>query len=81
MQIKGAHFNMMCGRMMLGEIIRSVGSAPPPIYYELSLTDTVTDPIKSHVDCFGTALLDSVCCESDGGAVVGDNWCGGLEVP
>ena len=45
---------------MLSEIIGSVGFAGPPIDLELSLADTVTDPIKAHIHGFGSFLLDGL---------------------
>ena len=61
---------MMCGRMMFGEVIGLVLASRPPIDVILSLANTIPDPIKAHVDCFGAFLLDGVGEDADGRAVV-----------
>ncbi len=37
---------------------------------ELILSDTVANPMKSHVDCLAALLLDGVICKSNGRCVV-----------
>ena len=59
-----AHESMMARRMMFGEVIREVGRAFLPIDMKLALGDSVLDPIKSHVDCLGSTLLDGFVGES-----------------
>ena len=52
-----------------------------PVDLKLSLSDTIANPIKSHVDGFGAPLFDRVGGDSAGSVVVGDNRRGGLGVP
>ena len=56
---------------MFGEIIRLVEDSFFPIDVELLLADSVTDPVKTHVDSFGAFLFDSVVGDAGGSAVVG----------
>ena len=56
---------------MLGEVVGQVVGSFAPEDEELALLDAVPDPIKTHVDGFGSALLDGVVCDSRSGGVVG----------
>ncbi len=60
----------MGGRVMLGVIIGKVVRPRPPVDQELSLACPVLDPIKTHVDCFGSFLFDGVIGETFGSGVV-----------
>jgi hypothetical protein len=46
--------------MVFGEIIHAVVTAFFPTNYKLALADTVANPVKAHVDGFGSFLLLSV---------------------
>ena len=46
------HMLMMPCRMMLGKIISHIFDAFLPIYIDLTILDSVLNPIKSHSDCF-----------------------------
>ena len=63
---------------MFGKIISSVQNSSFPVDVELSLAHPVADPIEAHVDGFGAFLFDGVVGNSGGGAVVSNNWGGGL---
>ena len=51
-------------------IITSVVVAGFPIYFELALSASVTDPIETHIDGLGAFLFDGVRGKSYGGGVV-----------
>jgi hypothetical protein len=60
---------MMCGGMMLGEIISKVGGSWSPVNIELFLCYAILDPVESHIHCFGFLLFD---------LFVGKTVCGGV---
>ena len=64
--------------MMLGKIIGTIGFAFIPENLELALADAITDPIKAHIDGFGSLLLDGVSCNATGSIVVGRHRSGWL---
>ena len=55
---------------MLGEVVRKIVRAASPVYVELALLDSVLDPVESHVDGLGAALLDGVVGDTRGTRVV-----------
>ena len=63
------------GMMMFGEIVGLVEGALSPDDVELALADVIADPIKTHVDGFGSFLFDGVSGDAFGGAVVGLHGC------
>ena len=63
---------------MLGEVVSEVCFTGRPVDVELSLFDSVSNPIESHVDCLGLVLLDGSICDSISSAVVGSDWSCGL---
>ena len=65
---------------MLREVVREVFGAWSPNYLELSLSGTVSQPVKLHVDCFGAALFDGVVEDAFGTFVVSSDHCGRLVV-
>jgi len=67
--------------MMLCEIIGAIGGTWPPKNVKLSLTHAIADPIKAHVNGFGSLLLDHVIGDATGGAVVRLEWHGRLYMP
>ena len=71
---------MVRGRMVFREIIRAVETAFFPTNDKLALVDMITNPIKAHLDGFGSFLFDSVVGNAGGGAVVGLDGGGGLGV-
>ena len=56
--------------MVFCMIITSVVVDGFPIYFELALSTSVTDPIETHIDGLGTFLFDGVRGKSYGGGVV-----------
>ena len=78
MEIRGANLLMMGRWVMFSEIISFVQNASSPINVELALADAVANPIKAHVECFGSFLFDRVVGDSRGGTVVGLNGSGRL---
>ena len=59
---------------MFGEVISLVEFSFFPIDDELSLPDTVADPIESHVDSFGSLLFDSLIGNARSSIVVCEHW-------
>jgi hypothetical protein len=59
-------------RVVFSVIVGSVELAFNPVDLELILSDTVTAPVKAHVDRFGSFLFDRVVGDSCGGTIVGD---------
>ena len=46
----------------------------------MPLANPVADPIKMHVQCFGSALFDCVVCDAGGAGIVGLDGGGGLRM-
>ena len=55
--------------MVFCMIITSVVVAGFPIYFELALSTSVTDPIETHIDGLGDSLFDGVRDECYGSGV------------
>ena len=68
--IIGSLVYVMFWAMMFGEIICKVCFASFPVDAELPLTDSVLDPIESHVHCLGSFGFDCVVGDSFGGCIV-----------
>ena len=65
---------------MFGEVISEVVGAFAPVDEKLSLGDTVADPIKTHIHCFGSTLFDGVVADAGGAGVVRLDGSSGLRV-
>ena len=65
---------------MFREVICEVFGAFSPVDEKLALFDAISDPIKSHVHCFGTTLFDGLVADAGCAGVVGLNGSGGLRV-
>jgi hypothetical protein len=61
---------MMCGCVVLGVIIALVIGSGAPVDEKLSLIDAITNPVKTHFHCAGSALFDGVVGNPGGGRVV-----------
>jgi hypothetical protein len=48
----------MGGGMMLGKVVGEIVFTGTPMDDELTLLDSIADPVETHVNCFGSALLD-----------------------
>jgi len=66
--------------MLLGDVVRKIGDPALPVDLELALHHPVTDPVETHVDGLGAALLDSVARDAPGAFIVGDEEGGWLIV-
>ena len=60
--------------MVLGEVIGEISFTALPVDSELSLADPVSDPIKSHINGFGSLDFGGVIGETHSRGVVADNW-------
>ena len=74
LDVDGASYTVMLVGMMFGEVVGAVADAAAPVDDELSLPDTIANPIKTHVHSFGAFLFDGVIGDARGSAVVGDDW-------
>lgn len=73
MDVDRVHSSVMSQRMVLGEVVGKVGCSRFPVDGVLASLDTITKPVESHVDGFGTTLLDGVVEDASGiGVVYGD---------
>jgi hypothetical protein len=79
-EVDGSHFFVVGGGEVLGEVVSMVGFSWAPDNLVLALFDAVLEPIKAHVDGFGTALFDGAIEDPLSTFVVCANWCGGLWV-
>ena len=55
---------------MFTEVVREISGSRAPVYKEHILIDTVTDPIKLHVDRFCSFLFEVGVCKADGRRIV-----------
>ena len=67
--------------MVLGVIFAQFSDDGLPVDEEPTLACAVTYPIKAHVYCLQSFLLDGVVGEAVGGGVVDLDWNGRLWVP
>ena len=76
MQVDGTMLAVVGGAVMFGEVIGSIIFSLAPVNDELVLFDSVTDPIETLVDGFGSTLFYSVVGDSSGSAVIclDDSW-------
>ena len=66
--------------MVLGKVVRLVGRARLPVYSELALLDSISDPVESHIHRFGAFCLNGFVGDTLSCGVVGLDRCGGLWV-
>ena len=66
--------------MVLCSVVAMVVFPGIPIDSELSLFHPVTEPIESHVDCFGSFLFNGIVDDTSRGTVVRFEWSGRLFV-
>ena len=55
---------------MFGEVIRQIDAAFAPINEKLALSDAIPNPIKTHVDGFGSTLFDGIVEDSRRSAII-----------
>ena len=70
MDVSGADLAVMHGGMMFGEVVTQVVSTFAPVHEELSLSNTVLNPIKAHVHGFGLALSHSTIGDASSTGIV-----------
>ena len=66
MDVVRSHCLVMAWRVKLGEEVTEIDMGRSPINMKLFLFHPVPDPVKSHVDGAGLALLDCVVSQSHG---------------
>jgi hypothetical protein len=59
---------------MLGEVIGFIENYFLPVDDKLALACTVMNPVKAHIDCFGSLEPDGVIGDARGHSAVGGNW-------
>ena len=59
----------MCGGVGFGEVVRKVGVSSFPKDDELALLDAILNPVESHDDGFGAALLEIHVGNTSSGSV------------
>ena len=64
--------------MIFADVVSIVTVTWPLIDHELVLTDTVPDPVKTHVESFCSLLLYSIVREAYRSCVIDLDWCGRL---
>ena len=74
------HQLMMFSRMMLGDVVGQVGFSWFPVHLELVLFDSVSDPVKPHVNGLGSLNFNIVIGNPTGSGVVDKDWCCWLRV-
>ena len=72
---------MMCGRMVLGEIVSIVLGAWFPENVELALIYTIAHPVKTHVNGFGALDFYVIVGNSCSCGVVDLDWSCWLGMP
>ena len=58
---------------MFAEVVGAIGFTFSPVYFELSLSDAVSDPVELHVDGFRSFLFHGIHGNTGCRAVVSDN--------
>ena len=76
LEVRGTHLLVMRGRVAFGEVVGIVVLAAFPVDSELTLSDSVADPIEPHVHGFGAFGFDRVVGNSGCYLVIGDYICG-----
>ena len=64
------HESMMQSGMMFCEVISKVVSTLLPVDKELALANTVLDPVKTQIHCFGSSLANGAIGNACGTGVV-----------
>ena len=65
-----AHKLMVCSTMVLRSVVSVVVLAKIPVDSALALLYPVSEPIESHVNCFGSFLFDGVIDDTSSSAAV-----------
>ena len=70
MEVDGPHYSVMRGRVVFGEVVAKVVVTFGPVDEELTLVDTVADPVEAHVHGFGATLGYGVIGDAGGCTIV-----------
>ena len=70
MRVEAVYFVVVCGGMVLGEVVGEVFVYYFPEYDELSLFNSVLDTIGAHVNVFRATLFDCFFVDASGSGVV-----------
>ena len=73
-------FNVVCCAVMLGSVVSLIGWSRALEILELILCFLASEPMESHVHCFGASRLNAVVHNAKGCCVVGMHWGGWLLV-
>ena len=81
MEVLGANGLVMSSWVMLGKVISFVCGSWFPEDVEVTLTNSIFNPIETHVNSLRVFHFDSVISNTDGSAVVSLDWCSWLGMP
>ena len=81
MKIRIAHEFMMCGRMVFREVVCNVGSPRGPVKIELLLSNTIFEPMITHVKGFRSFHADLGTENAISSGIVSLKWSGRLWMP
>ena len=56
---------------MFGEVVCEIIGTFSPVYEKMTLLDTVTNPIETHIHCFGAALFYGVVADAGSACIIG----------
>ena len=70
MRVEAVYFVVVCGGMVLGEVVGEVFVYYFTEYDELSLFNSVLDPVGAHVNVFRATLFDCFVVDASGSGVV-----------
>lgn len=66
--------------MVLAKVVCEVGCPWLPVHVEHALINAVSEPVKSHIDCFRSLLFDGVVQDTLRALVIRLDRCSGLWV-
>ena len=65
-----SHLLVVCGWMVLSKVICQVFLSAVPADIELSLLDSVYEPVESHINCLTSILFEDAIDDAIGSVVV-----------
>ena len=78
MNINRSDLTMVGSAVVFCRVVAKVDGTRGPVDVELSMVDSVAEPVEAHVNGFGSVLFDGGVHDTIRGAVVSAQWCGWL---